>query len=313
MHLVKPAEVRRAMVPENRQRVPPLVVTHIHLPDRPPWVRNQAAVLNRPAAAPKREPVWPVAPPAGMIPPPGAATAKPGDQPPLPANPGRTGQLASNAQPQPGQGRSPNQEAVVPPAAGTPTKDTNRAPLGGKVKQPPARNQKAPAATPQPSGGKPQPVTGKKAGRGKPTHPEGVNASQKAAPALAAAAPSETTHSGPESKKQKRPPAHKAPAARAEPAGGKPQPHTGNQGTGGKAGQKAKPKTAAREGTTKKETVLALLRRPQGATLAELQKATGWQSHSVRGFLSGALRKNMGLKVKSGKRENGERVYSTRG
>ncbi len=74
---------------------------------------------------------------------------------------------------------------------------------------------------------------------------------------------------------------------------------------------KAKSQAPAREGT-KKETVLALLRRSQGATLAEMMKATGWQSHSVRGFLSGTLRKKMSLKVKSGKRENGERVYSVR-
>jgi hypothetical protein len=58
--------------------------------------------------------------------------------------------------------------------------------------------------------------------------------------------------------------------------------------------------------------VLALLRRPQGATLKEMMQATGWQPHSVRGFLSGALRKKMSLKIKSGKRGNGERVYSVR-
>jgi hypothetical protein len=44
-----------------------------------------------------------------------------------------------------------------------------------------------------------------------------------------------------------------------------------------------------------------------------MEKATGWQSHSVRGFLSGVLRKKMALKVKSGKRDNGDRVYSIRG
>jgi hypothetical protein len=75
-----------------------------------------------------------------------------------------------------------------------------------------------------------------------------------------------------------------------------------------------KPKVVAVDGqTSKKDTVLALLQRPQGATLKEIMRATGWQSHSVRGFLSGALRKKMGLKVKSGKRDNGERVYSVRG
>jgi len=39
-------------------------------------------------------------------------------------------------------------------------------------------------------------------------------------------------------------------------------------------------------------------------------KATNWQAHSVRGFISGALGKKMGLTVESAKREDGERVYS---
>jgi len=45
-------------------------------------------------------------------------------------------------------------------------------------------------------------------------------------------------------------------------------------------------------------------------TLAEIMKATGWQAHSVRGFISGALGKKMGLTVESTKREDGERVYT---
>jgi hypothetical protein len=67
----------------------------------------------------------------------------------------------------------------------------------------------------------------------------------------------------------------------------------------------------AREGS-KKAIVLELLRRPEGATLADIQAATGWQAHSVRGFISGSLGKKMGLKVESSKRENGERAYSIR-
>jgi hypothetical protein len=76
--------------------------------------------------------------------------------------------------------------------------------------------------------------------------------------------------------------------------------------------RKQKAVTVARQ-TSKKDTVLALLRRPRGTTLKELMQATGWQSHSVRGFLSATVRKKMSLKLKSGKRENGERVYSVRG
>ena len=46
---------------------------------------------------------------------------------------------------------------------------------------------------------------------------------------------------------------------------------------------------------SKSDQVLALLKRTGGATLDDLMKATRWQSHSVRGFLSGAVRKRMGL------------------
>ena len=60
---------------------------------------------------------------------------------------------------------------------------------------------------------------------------------------------------------------------------------------------------------TKKDTVLALLRQPTGATLDELMNATGWQAHSVRGFLSGTISKKMGLKVDSNKRPDGARAY----
>ena len=72
----------------------------------------------------------------------------------------------------------------------------------------------------------------------------------------------------------------------------------------------AKPeeKKAAREGS-KKAIVLDMLRRPAGATLAEIMSATGWQAHSVRGFISGGLTKKMGIKVESFKSESGDRAY----
>jgi hypothetical protein len=55
-----------------------------------------------------------------------------------------------------------------------------------------------------------------------------------------------------------------------------------------------------------------LLRCEQGATLAEIAKATDWQNHSIRGFVSGQLTKRMGLKVESTKSEAGERTYRIR-
>jgi hypothetical protein len=64
----------------------------------------------------------------------------------------------------------------------------------------------------------------------------------------------------------------------------------------------------AREGS-KKAAVLELLRRKGGATLAEIAKATDWQNHSIRGFISGTLIKKMGLKVESTKSETGDRTY----
>lgn len=61
---------------------------------------------------------------------------------------------------------------------------------------------------------------------------------------------------------------------------------------------------------SKSEAVLRLLRRKRGATLAELQAATGWQAHSVRGFLSGTVRKRMKLPLTAEPGSDGVRRYA---
>jgi hypothetical protein len=62
---------------------------------------------------------------------------------------------------------------------------------------------------------------------------------------------------------------------------------------------------------TKAECILALLRAPGGATLEALMAATGWQAHSIRGFVSGKVCKELGLQVESVRRD-GQRVYCLR-
>ena len=69
------------------------------------------------------------------------------------------------------------------------------------------------------------------------------------------------------------------------------------------------PKAPTLRAGTKQATLIAMLRTPEGATLEEIVAATGWQSHTVRGAMSGALKKKLGLEVTSQKIENRGRVY----
>ena len=80
----------------------------------------------------------------------------------------------------------------------------------------------------------------------------------------------------------------------------------------GATSAKSPKKTAGARTGSKTAKVLDLLKRSAGASLKELMKATGWQAHSVRGFLSGALGKKMGLTVSSAK-VGDDRRYSVNG
>jgi len=59
---------------------------------------------------------------------------------------------------------------------------------------------------------------------------------------------------------------------------------------------------------SKQDGVIAMLRRPEGATVDEVVSATGWQRHTLRGVFSGTLKKKLGLTLASAKEERG-RVY----
>jgi hypothetical protein len=61
--------------------------------------------------------------------------------------------------------------------------------------------------------------------------------------------------------------------------------------------------------TSKQDQVLAMLRRVNGASIDEIVAATDWQPHSARGFLSGAVKKRLGIDVVSERGEDGVRRY----
>ncbi|KPP82406.1 MAG: Protein of unknown function (DUF3489) [Rhodobacteraceae bacterium HLUCCO07] len=69
------------------------------------------------------------------------------------------------------------------------------------------------------------------------------------------------------------------------------------------------PKPVAIRAGTKQAQIIALLQRPEGASIGEIVEATGWQAHSARGMISGALKKKLGLVVTSAKIDERGRVY----
>ncbi len=78
--------------------------------------------------------------------------------------------------------------------------------------------------------------------------------------------------------------------------------------------KRAAPKPAAEKpkgprAESKQAQLIEMLKRPEGATIDEIVKALDWQAHTVRGAMSGALKKKLGLKVGSEKVDGRGRVY----
>ena len=94
---------------------------------------------------------------------------------------------------------------------------------------------------------------------------------------------------------------------------GAPKGQKNAKGAKAKAGKKAaKPartkETSAPRAESKGAKIIEMIGRAKGATLAEIMKATGWQAHSVRGFISTAAKKNR-IKIESSKNDSGDRIY----
>jgi hypothetical protein len=71
----------------------------------------------------------------------------------------------------------------------------------------------------------------------------------------------------------------------------------------------AKDKPVRTRADSKQALVIGLLQRSEGATIAQIMEATGWQQHTVRGTLAGTLKKRLGLTITSSKQAGGQRVY----
>ena len=75
------------------------------------------------------------------------------------------------------------------------------------------------------------------------------------------------------------------------------------------AAKAAASKSPTRREGTKQAMLIALLQRPEGASIAEIVAATGWMGHTARGAISGVLKKKLALPVTSGKVDGRGTVY----
>ena len=76
---------------------------------------------------------------------------------------------------------------------------------------------------------------------------------------------------------------------------------------------RAEPKTPRTRDNSKQATVIGMLKRPEGATIAQIVDCTGWQAHTVRGTFAGAFKKKLGLVITSTKAAGGQRIYKIAG
>jgi hypothetical protein len=89
-------------------------------------------------------------------------------------------------------------------------------------------------------------------------------------------------------------------------------PKDGSHSAKGKPAQRlapTAPQAPTRRADSKQAEVLRLLRRPEGATVAQICEATGWQPHTVRGTFAGTFKKRLGLTIASNKVAGEARVY----
>ena len=71
----------------------------------------------------------------------------------------------------------------------------------------------------------------------------------------------------------------------------------------------AEPAPRRTRDNSKQAQVIAMLKRPEGATIAQICEVTGWQQHTVRGTFAGAFKKKLGLALASEKAQGGQRIY----